>query len=226
MRRLPLVVPFAGVVLVGAASCNQISTAPKGSPRVELEVAVRVEDAYASRLQGLDEDFLRELRERVLAKSDVGLRFYPVPTERYEGAGARPSYLMSVDVRSLTYDIGSRTVNRPNTDPVVETWVSRVGATVAANMVKRRSAGPELTVANAQQTATVGVSQTGTEGKVVYQLQRDQGQLPLQVARDDLLRSIVDALDRALREMLPAIDRELTAGTAPAPSSQSTQSPP
>lgn len=213
MSRSPLLPSLCSVALLALGACNQISKAPQNVPRVEMEVAVRLDDAFGARLGNLDAEFQRELQDMILAKADAGLRFYPVLTERYSGEGPRPPYLMTVGVRDLEYELDYRTVQQAQADPVVESWVKRVTTGVAVQVVKRRESGPELTVANAIQTGSTMVDRPRGEGTgPMHPLRREENQQALAVPRAALLRAIDAAVTKALKEMLPAIDRDLTSG--------------
>lgn len=197
-------------VLLFTASCSQISRAPQGTPRVELEVVVMVGEAVRTRIPALDHNFTQALRDAVLGKADVGLRFYPVLTDRYTEQMPKPDYRMTVVVRDLTFGLDSRTTTSPGQDPVVETWISRLDIPVGVDLVKRRTAGPELTVGTAQQSGTASVPRSTKEPTgPTFPLQRTDNQSPLPVNQADLLRAIESGFGKALKDLLPAIDREL-----------------
>lgn len=196
--------------LLLTAACNQISRAPQGTPRVELEVVVMVAEPVRTRIPALDHAFTQALRETVLGKADVGLRFYPVLTDRYTEQMPKPDYRMTVTVRDLAFQLESRTTTQPGQDPVVESWINRLDVPVGIELVKRRPAGPELTVGTAQQSGTASVSRTPKEPTgPTFPLQRTDDQAPLPVAQADLLRAIESGLSKALKDLLPAMDREL-----------------
>lgn len=204
---------FAFVLLASLlASCNTITRAPQGTPRVELELVVATAEGFTAKLQGLDAAFAQALEEFVLGKADVGLRFYPVPTARYQKDAQRPEYRMTVTVRELSYGLDYRTVTaQPGADPVIESWVNRLEAAVAVDLVKRREGRPELVVGSSQQSGAVSVARSakGEETEPAYTVQRSGEQQVLNVRRGDLLRAVDAGLARALKELLPAIDRDL-----------------
>ena len=91
-------------------SCADIPRAPAGSPRVELEVQIKLDDTYTSQLQGAGSELLEAVADVVLAKADVGLRFYPVLSQNYGRKDPRPDYVMAIEVRDLEICYGHRTI--------------------------------------------------------------------------------------------------------------------
>ncbi len=192
-------------------SCQTVSSAPEGSPRLELEVVVDVDPSYAGKLQVTGEDFTRSVRDLVLSKADVGMRFYPVLSTQYQPKDPRPEYLMTVRVEDLDVALEHRTITKVDADPVVETFVKHVGCAVSTELTKRRKTGPPLTVGRANGRGTTVV--TGGEKETrepTCMLKRETGKPELTVSRADLLQGIGLALDRALVEVVASADREVS----------------
>lgn len=145
-RRLTALAILAAAAL---PSCTNLPRAKKGRARLELEVAVQMDDSFDSKVDGLDDGFRQQIAEQVLRKADLGLRFYPVLTERYAPDQARPQFLLTVQLSDFSVDI-DRDVKRHRSGGVetIETsrWLERIHCTATVAMEKRRNGSPSLLV--------------------------------------------------------------------------------
>ncbi len=151
---------LAGLAPLTCTSCQNIPQARGNLPRVEVEVAVTMDDTFSDNLESFDAEFRKAIVSQVLAKSDVGLRFYPVLSEQYARNHARPPYLMTIDLGNLHVSISQETKKSGEGDATrtqIHRWVSRVQMTAMTNLHKRRDNAPPLTVASQKGTATVSV---------------------------------------------------------------------
>ena len=211
-------VGIALLAVLGTSACQGISQPPKGTPRLEVEVTVRLDESYTSKFVRIDDALTRRVEEAVLSRADLGLRFYPVLARQYAAGSHHPEYLMTVEVRSLGYDIDHRTVTHPDSDPVIETFVRQVDCNVATTIEKRRQGAPPLTVGRAEQVGTADTEHNPSAQSPRYALKRDAGtEAPLEVTADDLVRAIDRALSRDMSALVAPVDRELAlvGGTAP-----------
>jgi hypothetical protein len=203
------------------SACQGISKPPKGTPRLELEVAVRLDESYTSKIGRLDEALTRRVEEAVLSRADLGLRFYPVLARQYTSGSHHPEYLMTVEVRALGYDIDHRTVKPAEGDPVIESFVREVRCSVATTIEKRRQGAPALTVGRVEQTGSADCERNPPPQAARYALEREVGTEPaLEVTADDLVRAIDRALNRAMSALVGPVDRELALVVGPVPEQQ------
>ncbi len=166
---------FAGLAPLICTGCKNIPQAKGDLPRVEVEVAVTMDDTFTDSLQSVDATFKKAIVSEVLAKSDVGLRFYPVLSEQYADDHAHPPYLMIIDLRNLHITVSEETKKIGEGDAAttqIHRWVSRVQMTAMTNLNKRRDNAPPLTVSSQKGTATVSMKwlragQSVADGTVV-----------------------------------------------------------
>ncbi len=178
MNRLTAALTFgclAGLAALTCTSCQNIPQARGNLPRLEVEVAVTMDDTFSDSLESFDAEFKKAIVSQVLAKSDVGLRFYPVLSEQYARNHARPPYLMTIDLGNLHVSISEKTKKSGEGDATrtqIHRWVSRVQMTAVTNLNKRRDNAPPLTVSSQKGTATVSMKwlpagQSVADGAVV-----------------------------------------------------------
>ena len=196
------------LVLPLLAGCSGISQAPKGSPRVELEVGVKIDPSYTSAVTGLDADFTKSFTDIVISDADVGLRFYPVLSTEYEASHARPDYVMSVDLENLKIGLDHRKVENEGEEPVLETSVRQVECSVNVTVTKRRPEGPDLTVGSHTSTGVSGAS-VPPPAPTYAVVRTGEDKKELLVSKTDLLRAARTALEKSLAALVPPIDREL-----------------
>ena len=225
---------FAGLAPLICTGCKNIPQAKGDLPRVEVEVAVTMDDTFTDSLQSVDATFKKAIVSEVLAKSDVGLRFYPVLSEQYADDHAHPPYLMIIDLRNLHITVSEETKKIGEGDAAttqIHRWVSRVEMTATTDLYKRRDNAPPLTVASHKGTATVTVqrlragqtvaggavvneSGAGATGAVAAEASGSHdGEPAVMVARSRIIDAVDLAFEDALRRMIVAIDRDLALQT-------------
>lgn len=190
-------------LLLAAAACEGISSAPKGSPRVEVEIALEVDDSYTGALQGSDEALRQAIAELVRSKGDIGLRFYPVLSDSYQSGDNRPPYVLNVKAHDLNITVGQKTIETGGGAPKTESVVERLECRVSSRIVKRRAKGPELLVASSSANKKLVATRDPGPGYAVATSPQAR------VSRTDLLAALDAALTKAFRELVPAVDREL-----------------
>jgi hypothetical protein len=202
----------SAVLWVPLAACAGISKAPKGSPRVELEVALKVAPSFTDKLEAAPQALDELVAEQVMSQADVGLRFYPVASSAYGPDDVRPTYLLSVEIQDLEIDLGHKTVEgEPGQDPTLVTLVKGLRCIAVLEVMKRREEGPALTVGTASQSGSMEVSQRRPElPEPVFAVRRDEGQQSLQVCGEDLQSAVRRAVESALKKLTGPIDRDLT----------------
>lgn len=203
-----------GILLLSATlGCEGVSRAPAGSPRLELGVTVRVDDSYRGKLQGAGQELAQAVTDAVMARADIGLRFYPVLMSDYGDNDAYPDYRLNVVVRDLDVKIDHRTIPQKDADPVVEVFAKRIDCAVESTLVKDRvasSRGPDLTVGASTQKGSAAAKPVDEESEVTsYVVLREGNDLqPVTVGQPDLMRAVDQALVRSLRDLVTPISRE------------------
>lgn len=219
---------LAAAILTGAAflfvstGCQPVTAAPKGSPRLELEVGVEVEAGFANHFETDAAEIAGLLRELAAAHGDVALRFYPVLADQYGEGDPRPAMRMTLTARDVDVRLERHVVVEQNAEPdaasVYETVANRVDCEVAAQLERRRDSGPALTVARATGRGRAEVDADG-DGAVTWSYRGTDAvgaALAVPVQRGSVARALRSAIQRAFGEMLPAIDRELAQNDAAA----------
>ena len=197
------------------------STAPKGSPRVEVELETTVHDQFLDALVDVDQDseLVAAIRKAIESEADLGLRFYATPSETYSKGDTRPEYLMTVDVTDLEIEFKNKMIEEEGQEARIESSVGKVRANVSTSVQKRREGGPPLTVASGQ-----GSSVTTAETKPEV-IDVEAGYEPvfdsatLKVLERDIVKTVQAAAERAMKSMLKAIDREFAPAAAEAEAS-------
>lgn len=188
--------------------------APEGSPRVEVELDFSVREDFYTALGHVERQALEEaLAEVALMHSDVGLRFYPVPSDAYERKDARPEYRVLIELRDLEVGVDEKTIEEEGHPTRVEARVASVSCWVSTRVEKRRRDAPALVVGDAEAQGKVRtqtlpgspawVDAYETEPAVV-------GHEGLRVEEKDLLDAFEEGTVKALRDVVKAIDRELS----------------
>jgi len=241
MKRIQTIVSAAGLALLVTAgsSCQDMNTfftgekfsrAPEGSPRVEAELTVRVDDAFMEAFASVEEavELGGATAELVLDLADVGTRFYPVPSEEYESPESRPRYYMEVEIDGLAFGFDTETVSVPATGeavdgeeeaPVVETAtvtnvvLRTVTCSASAWLKKRRKEAPSLVVGHSNAEGVVRVPIEIDIEAESYTVRSDDGQA-VAVRREDVLEAVDRAVVGALRDMVRAVDREFAFDSA------------
>lgn len=203
------------LAFAAVAACTGVSTAPTGSPRVEVEVTVNMDPSFTRKLPEAGADLTRAVVAMVMTQADLGLRFYPVLSSDYGPNDTRPEYLLSVDVTDLDVAVDRpMTTATPGAPPVAGTPVIRqVDCVVTTTVSKRRTAGPALMVGRSTGRGTVSATTTTTtEGtdRTAYTLTRTDDQQPaVTLLHTDLMKATEKGLTLALAELVKPVDREL-----------------
>ena len=203
------------------ASCESLTgVAPKNTPRVEIELAVIVDEAFVEPLSDADAGLHAALKEAVRGKADLGLRFYPTPSDLYGESDRRPPYLMTVELDSLVVSFDREMIEEEGAEPRIDASVDTIGCSVSASVARRRENAPSLVVATSQAS-----SQFSAETKPET-LASGRGYVPkfegpaLKILEKDIVRAVEAAVDRALKAMRTPIDREFAPEPAPEPASK------
>ena len=213
-----------GVVVLTAlvlSSCETMTTAPAGLPRVELEVTVNVREGYSGKLMVAGPELTRAVADVVLARSDLGLRFYPVLSTQYGPKDPRPEYQLTVDVLDLALHIDHRTTRVEGSEPQITPVITQLDSSIAATLMRRRPVGPPLVVGRAEGKGLTSVETSSAPGtKETYAVTRD-GKQPRNVGRDVVLQVTDRGVTQALTALVGPVDRELAlraaAPSTPAP---------
>ncbi len=212
---------FLGLPLMMLTSCESLTgVSPKNTPRVEIELAVIVTDAFVEPLVDVDQEsaLLAAVKEAVRSKADLGLRFYPTLSEEYAETDQHPPYLMTVHLDRLSLDFDHEMIEEEGAEPRIEASVDTVGCAVSASIEHRRENAPSLIVAEATGSSELS-AETDEDA-----LAAGQGYVPrfedatLKVLEKDILQAVQTAVDRALKNMRTPIDREF----APPPGADAT----
>lgn len=191
-------------------SCESLTgVSPKGTPRVETELAVVVAPDFQNPLVDVDESLLGAMKQVVVKEADVGLRFYPVLSEDYAPEHARPPYLLTVELTALELSYREAKSAVPEGSPDRATLVDEIAFTVAAKLTRRRQEGPPLLVGSSVGSASVRAHQklNELEGQPVYATEGSRS-APY-VLRADVLDALDASVEKALKALRAPIDREL-----------------
>jgi hypothetical protein len=200
-----------GLPLLALASCESITgVAPKGTPRVEIELAVTVDDGFVTPLVGVNKNspLYAAVKDAVRDKADLGLRFYPTPSERYGADDVRPEYVMTVQLERLSFEFDHEQIETEGQAPRIVSTVKRVRAEVQVAIERRRTNAPELTVATARASSAVSAAADKEDLAAAdgYTLMYDEQ--TLKVLQDDIVRAVESSVGKALNSMRTPIDRE------------------
>ena len=208
--RAPLAVTLTLTTLL--AACSTIPKAPEGSPRIEVELALEIDEPFVEPLQLEDKKALAaSFDQTVLDRADVGLRFYPVLSELYESDDQRPPYLLTVVARDLEVEYEFKTKKgAEGEEPEVITELSSLRCNVTATLERRRQGRPPLPVARSKQEIHWNVNDPEA-GVDTYPLKPiEEGDEALAVAQDDVTLGLERAVNAALKGLVESIDRELS----------------
>ncbi|HVS18817.1 MAG TPA: hypothetical protein VMT18_09485 [Planctomycetota bacterium] len=209
---------------LGLAGCQDMTTfvtgekfpkPPEGSPRIEVELTVDVDEAVWGDLTAHG-DLEQDIAAQIAGDADLGMRFYPVLDGEYGDDDVRPDYLLAVRVTELTVATDHRRVEKKDEPPRVESKVKTLDCVATAVVQRRRESGPALVVANAEGKGHVyAVSQSrieelAVEGQPTFEVfKTDPSHQDLRVCRSDVLQAVDRAVVDALRGVIKGIDREL-----------------
>jgi len=209
-RALLVSLPLAALT----PACQGIRPVAEPVERQELEVVVRIDPEVRSFLSEADAvRFERIAAERVLARADCGLRFYPVAASEYEKDDARPELLLTVELGDLRVRLAeSKPKDGEPVEPVRR--VDRLDCLAEATLQRRRPQGPPLLVASTRGSGDVVVREASV---------RLGANPPLALAGEAGAAveeaTLTDAIDRAvvaaLRGLLEPVDRERAEATSP-----------
>lgn len=205
-----------GLTSLLLASCQGVRSAPKGSPRVEAEVVYLVDAACLEPFRdGVERIAIdRILRDAVDPLADVGLRFYPVPTERYQSGQKRPDYVMTIRAAHIepVRNLATKEEKKEDgtTEKHVEARVTTVSATVFATIEKRQADGPMLKVGEASAKGSAAPNSGEAAGQT-FPLERQADETnDTSVDAVTIERAFRSAAEKALAELQEAIDRDLS----------------
>lgn len=209
-----LILPLA----LAATGCQSIKAAPEGSPRVEVELVIEVDEAvYDPFAAEVDRDQLRHLvEEAILPLADVGLRFYPVPSSAYEDGDKRPEYALTILVQRFDVTLDHKLIETEGQAPFIQTTMEHADATATATFERRREHAPPLIVGREQAD---GKTQIRTEetGDLLLRHETQTGEQIL-LPHSAFSAAIEEAVERALGVLQKPIDREFQVpGETPAP---------
>ena len=199
-----LILPLA----LAATACQSIKAAPEGSPRVEVELIVKVDPAaYDEFAEEVDRDQLQKLVEdAVLPLADVGLRFYPVPSDAYKGDDTRPEYALTVEVQRFAAVLSNTLIEEEGKAPYIQTLLEKGQATASATIERRRDDAPALVVGREQADGDA-VVKDGETGDLLLRHETQTGEKIL-LPHTAFSQAIEEAVERALGMLQKPIDRE------------------
>ena len=212
VRSSPL--PVLALSLLSVSSCNTVSEAPEGSPRVEAEVEVVIGEGFYEAFEdvGGDSALVAAIDEKVMTLADFGTRFYPVPSSAYEDGMRLPEYKLIVDVRRLDVLLKQKMIEEPDEEPEVKTWVNRLACTVVASIDRNLEGRPPLPVGRSMTTVELRPSNSSEAlARSTSYAVSTHSEQQLEVTDADVLEAVRRAVTRALRQLEAAIDRDLSA---------------
>lgn len=198
------------------AGCQGIPRTDPNWPREELEVEVKVDPLVTKLLRQETDLTILEgvVSDTVLGLADVGLRFYPVPSEAYAEGQERPAFLLTVEVQDVGALLTGEAVQPSHEAKRTSDELASVRCTAKATLVRRRSSGPALTVGKSvghgrSKTQEAGVN---LSSMLDFELQAmDAYGIPPRLRSEDLCESIRRAVNEALQGLIEPINRELGA---------------
>lgn len=214
------------LTLAGLSACQDMNTfltgekfsrAPQGSPRVEAELTVAVDDSFAAAFASVGQavELSDATSELVLSLADMGTRFYAVPAGDYASTDVRPRYAMQIEIEDLEFEFDSETTEEESGESTVRFFVTNVRCSANASVAKRRKHAPLLVVGRGSgagiRRIRPGVIEAGDETYEVRRRSQD-GQVVL-VNRKHVLDAAENAVVDAMREVIRAVDREFAPGT-------------
>ncbi len=222
LRGKSLALAFLAAALCSTA-CQDLNTfvtgenftpAPKGSPRVEIELIVETSESFFDQLEDapkLDDEFA----EMVLGMADLGTRFYPVPSDEYKSKSERPQYVLIVQIESLAVNTDNKLIEEQGQEPRIESSVKSLDCVAKASVRKRRSEGPMLLVGDSDGTGRVWIRRDpatwNPEGAFEVKPTAESRQ-PLHVTQSEVVEVVDEAVVDALRGVLKRVDRDLSLG--------------
>jgi hypothetical protein len=206
--RTRLFPPFVVVSLL--IGCQSIPETDPGWTREELEVAVKVDPLIAKLLRQQEDAAVLDtvVSETIFELADVGLRFYPVPSNTYEEGQQHPQYLLTVQIQDLSAKLAGDAVQAAReSKPGNE--LESVRCTAVATLVKRRNGGPPLIVGKSSGFGQARAQEAAANlsSMLDFELQAPYG-LPPRLRSEDLRMSIRTAVHEALEQLVKPIDRE------------------
>ena len=204
----PMKLPVLALACLPLLACQNIRSAPEGSPRVEVELILSAaDDMFAPFDDEVDRDALRAaFEEAVQPVADVGLRFYPVPSEVYGEDDVRPEYALILELGGIVVHLDHELVEEEGQEPWIRTRVESAQCTVTGTFERRRSNAPVLRVGSEQVTANVRVDPDLEAGLLLAHVTQTGERLHL---AEETLRLVYDrAVARVLAKLQKPIDRE------------------
>jgi len=229
----PTLLPTLILTIAGFSSCETIQTAPKGSPRIEVQVVYEVgDDFYAPFAEGIDKKEIQTLLQKsVNPLADIGLRFYAIPADQYREGQKQPDYVMHVRATSCKPNRqihkkitkvedesegkdGDGKKKEPKEITTITAELYGVSCKLSVKLSKRRADAPALVVG--EKDASGGSSTFRDDESAAYALQKKGEEENDTAVTGRMLRSaFAEAAKRAFAELQKPIDRELQATTPP-----------
>ena len=215
-KRCPL--PSGLALLLGLASltaCATIAPAPEGSPRVEAEVVLLVNQSVRDALSfdRLPDTAQQRFAMGVASLTDLGTRFYAVPTEAYAAGHVRPDYILTVELVDVTPRLEEETIEVGEEEQLA-THVAALGCTVRARVERRRANAPTLPVAHGEGHSELSLKRVfKTErgpSPMISLRQRPATGEELEIRADDFDELVERTALQALRQLEAPVDRELS----------------
>ena len=214
------------IALLALGSCNTISEAPEGSPRVEAEVAALVNasihDTLAFDSIGMSAE--ETFSTVVTPLSDLGTRFYAVPSADYQQGHARPQYVLTVELSELIPELIEKEVEVEVQSKVevdgeikkvtqLQTELDSLTCLVTAKLERRREGAPALIIGRSEGVSELSVGRLFSKDRepvrmIPLRQQPATGEF-FEVREDDFSKLIERAAVRALQQLEKPVDREL-----------------
>lgn len=208
LRRLTRLVFLTSPLLLTACEA-MTGVAPKGTPRVEAELALVVSPGFQNPLVDADARLFDAMRGVIEERADIGLRLFPVWSEAYGPEDDRPPYLLTVELESLEVFVETDETGGGDEPLVIETYVDAVQLGVHASFERRRDNGPALLVASASDSVRARGERDEEDLRTGITYSSGPGPNDPPVLQDDVLRALDGAVRGALKDLRNPIDREL-----------------
>lgn len=218
-RTLVLVAFLATLTAPGCQDLNTMITGEKftspaeGSPRVEVELDIDMQDTYGGVLVGADQvvELNDATSELVLSIADVSLRFYPILSEQYGSDEARPPHRMIVEIHELAVNLDQEMIEEEGEEPLIQSFVKSVECVASAKVERRRADGPPLVIGRGKGKGHTRVRNDPErlDAHTSYSVKRpsESGE-DLRVTQEEMLATVEEAVVDALREVMKAVDRD------------------
>lgn len=235
MKKRSILLSALLVAGTGLFSCESIQTAPKGSPRIEVQVVYQVDEGfYSPFVKDVNKAAIqRILEESVQPLADIGMRFYAIPSDSYEKGQKVPDYVMTVRAVDCNPDLrvtktktevpvegeGKQDAKKtedgkpvkPETKEVVtiKARLYSVSCKLAVTLQKRRADAPALVVGSTEGTGAGTTSSSDTSIRLGLHKKADE-ENDSALTEQMLERALSGAASKAFAGLQKPIDRELS----------------